>query len=107
MRFPESADSPSPAYFFECLAFSSQGKGLHAYLAEFPSRPAQDVSEHSHDGSEFLYVLDGDLNIRFQGRDHALHTGDSLHMDSSEPHSYRALGEAGARAVVITMPPRI
>ncbi len=107
MRFPERADSPSPAYFFECLAFSSQGKGLHAYLAEFTSRPAQDVTEHSHDGSEFLYVLEGDLNIRFQGQDHALHSGDSLYMDSSEPHSYRAIGEAGARAVVITIPPRI
>jgi transcriptional regulator with XRE-family HTH domain len=107
MRFPERADSPSPAYFFECLAFSTQGKGLHAYLAEFPSRPAQLVSEHSHDGSEFLYVLDGDLSIRFQGQDHVLHAGDSLHMDSSEPHSYRAISEAGARAVVVTLPPRI
>ena len=51
MRFPERADAPDPAYFFECLAFSTQGKGLKAYLAEFLPRGAPGV-EHFHDGSE-------------------------------------------------------
>jgi transcriptional regulator with XRE-family HTH domain len=107
MRFPERADNPEPAYFFECLAFSTQGKGLQAYLAEFPPRPASHTGDHFHEGAEFIYVLEGDLIIRFQGQSHTLHAGDSLHMDSSEPHSYRGTGKAGARAVVITVPPRI
>lgn len=106
MRFPERADSPSPSYFFECLAFSTQGKGLKAYLAEFLPRAAPG-HEHVHEGSEFLHVLEGDLTVRFQGRDYDLHAGDSLHMDSSEPHSYRGAGQTPARAVVITVPPRI
>jgi len=62
--------------------------------------------EHFHDGSEFLHVLEGHLTVRFQGQDHGLHAGDSLHMDSSEPHSYRCSGETAARAVVVTVPPR-
>jgi transcriptional regulator with XRE-family HTH domain len=107
MRFPERADTPVPAYFFECLAFPSQGKGLQAYLAEFPSRPATEGGEHFHEGSEFLHIIEGVVTIRFQGQDHDLNTGDSLHMDSSEPHSYRASGETAARALVITIPPRI
>jgi transcriptional regulator with XRE-family HTH domain len=107
MRFPERADTPTPSYFFESLTFSSQGKGLHAYLAEFPRRDAREVSEHFHDGSELLFVLEGSLAIHFQGEDHELQCGDSLHMDSSEPHSYRGLGEAPARAIVVTLPPRI
>jgi transcriptional regulator with XRE-family HTH domain len=105
MRFPERADAPTPAYFFECLAFATQGKGMQAYLAEFPLQNGQ-TSEHFHDGSEFLFVLEGSLAIRFEGADHELQTGDSLHMDSSEPHGYRGTGEAGAKAVVITIPPR-
>lgn len=107
MRFPERSDIPNPSYFFECLAFSTQGKGLQAYLAEFPKRAAGEVSEHFHEGAEFLYVLEGSLVIHFQGEDYELRTGDSLHMDSSEPHSYRGTGKTGARAVVITVPPRI
>ena len=107
MRFPERADAPTPAYFFECLAFSTQGKGMQAYLAEFPRSTTSDLSEHLHDGSEFLFVLEGSLTIRFQGTDHELRASDSLHMDSSEPHGYRGTGKTGARAVVITIPPRI
>ena len=107
MRFPERADAPSPSYFFECLAFASQGKDLQAYVAEFPALPTGSVTEHFHEGSEFLFMLDGTLNIRFQGFDHVLKEGDSLHMDSSEPHSYRGTGATGARAIVVTLPPRI
>jgi transcriptional regulator with XRE-family HTH domain len=107
MRFPERADVPAPAYFFECLTFATQGKGFQAYLAEFPQRAKAGGDEHFHDGTEFLFVLEGSLSLRFQGEDHELRSGDSVLLDSSEPHSYRGLGSKGARAIVVTLPPRI
>jgi transcriptional regulator with XRE-family HTH domain len=107
MRFPERPDVPVPSYFFECLTFASQGKGLQAYFAEFPKREPVRGGEHFHEGSEFLLVLEGALTIRFQDEDHELHEGDSVLLDSSEPHSYRGTGKKGARAVVVTLPPRI
>lgn len=107
MRFPERPDAPAPSYFFECLTFATQGKGMQAYLAEFPPRGPVKGGEHFHEGSEFLLVLDGSLSIRFQGEDHKLRAGDSVLLDSSEPHSYQGLGKNGARAVVVTLPPRI
>jgi transcriptional regulator with XRE-family HTH domain len=108
MRFPERADIPVPSYFFECLTLATQGKGLQSYLAEFPPRPsAAEGNEHFHDGSEFIFVLEGSLTIHFQGEDRELKAGDSVLMDSSEPHSYRGSGKKGARAIVVTAPPRI
>jgi transcriptional regulator with XRE-family HTH domain len=107
MRFPELPDAPTPAYFFECLTFASQGAGLQAYLAEFPPRPEATVREHVHDGIEFLFVLEGGLTVRCQGKDHELRTGDSVLLDSSQPHGYRGSGKRAARAVVVTAPPRI
>lgn len=107
MRFPERPDAPAPSYFFECLTFATQGKGLQAYVAEFPSRPPVTGDEHFHEGSEFLFVLEGLLIIRFQDEEHELRAGDSVLMDSSEPHSYRGVGKKGARAIVVTTPPRL
>ena len=107
MRFPDLPDAPSPAYFFECLTFATQGTGLQAYLAAFPPRPETTAREHIHDGVEFLFVLEGALNIRYQGEDHELHTGDSVLLDCSEPHSYHGGGKKTTRAVVVTAPPRI
>jgi len=107
IRFPERPDIPSPAYFFECLAYPAQGKGLQAYLAEFPGRPEKEAQEHFHEGHEFVYVVDGALLLHYQAEDHSLNAGDSVYFDSSEPHSYRGLTESSARAVVVTLPPRI
>ena len=106
IRFPDRADSPLPTYFFECLAFSAQEKGLQAYLAEFPNRSREESREHMHEGSEFIYVMEGTLNIHCHGEDHVLHEGDSVYFDSSEPHSYRGIGDHPAKSIVITTPPR-
>lgn len=106
LKFPERPEALLPSYFFECLAFAAQGKEMQAYLAEFPRREPQEVSEHCHPGVEFLYMLEGSVSVRFQNEDHVLHTGDSLYFDGSEPHSYRGLGMRGGSAVVVTLAPR-
>lgn len=107
MKFPDRAGSVTPSYFFECLAFAAQEKGMQAYLAEFPKRRTDEVEEHFHDGSEFLHLLEGTLTIRFQDEDHALRAGDSVYFDASEPHSYRGSSKVAARALVVTAPPRL
>jgi transcriptional regulator with XRE-family HTH domain len=106
ISFPERPDSPVPAYFFECLAFSAQEKGLQAYLAEFPQRRPEDCHAHLHEGAEFLYVTRGELTVRFHGDEYSLTEGDSAWFDSSEPHSYRSAEPEGAQALVITTLPR-
>ncbi len=107
IRFPERPDIPSPAYFFECLAYAAQAKGMQAYMAEFPPRKKTDSGEHQHEGAEFLVVLEGAIAIWFGGAEHILREGDSVYFDSSEPHAYRGMGRSGARAIVVTTPPRL
>lgn len=78
---------------------------MQAYLATFQPRQ-QPSQEHYHEGSEFIFVMEGRLGIHIHGEEHVLKAGDSVYFDSSEPHSYRGLEEA-AVAVVVTMPPRL
>jgi mannose-6-phosphate isomerase-like protein (cupin superfamily) len=107
IRFPDRAGSPNPAYFFECLAFAAQGKGLQAYLAEFPHRKAADSEEHVHEGAEFFFVVEGSVGITFEGEEHVLGQGDSVYFDAGGPHSYRGIGRSPSRALVVTTPPRL
>ncbi len=106
IRFPDRPDAPKPNYFFECLAFAAQDKSVHAYLAEFPKRSAEEVTEHYHEGAEFVHVLEGVLDIRYQDETHTLKAGDSVYFDSAEPHSYCGTSKTPARAMVITTPPK-
>lgn len=107
MKFPERPDSPAPAYWFEVLAFSAHEKSMQAYLAEFEPRQPSQVSEHIHDGAEFILVLGGELALRYEGEETVLKEGDSVYFDASHPHAYRSAGHGKARAVVVTTPPRI
>jgi transcriptional regulator with XRE-family HTH domain len=107
LRFPELSDNPVPGYFFEALAFGAMHKSISPYLAEFPERDPAELHEHSHEGSEFIYVLDGTLAINYQAEEHVLGAGDSVYFDGSEPHSYRGQSDPPARALVITIPLRI
>ncbi len=47
-----------------------------------------EVKKHSltHDGEEFLYVLEGSLKIKVGDIEYLLHEGDSLYFNSLEPH---------------------
>jgi transcriptional regulator with XRE-family HTH domain len=107
ITFPEKADKGKPAYFFQCLAFAAQEKSMQAYVADFPRRQPGEVEEHTHDGAEFLHILEGSLEIRHGGEPYELNAGDSVYFDSSELHSYRGLSRTTAKALVITTPPRL
>lgn len=107
LQFPDAPHSAPPGYFFEVLAFGIGEKAISAYLAEFPRREPTEIREHFHEGSEFLHVLNGTLTIHYQSEEHILEAGDSVHFDGSEPHSYRGQSDPPARALVITVPPRL
>ncbi len=107
LRFPDVPDSPIPGYFFEVLSFGAPQKSVSAYLAEFPLREGREVREHFHEGSEFIHVLDGVLAINYQAEQHILRAGDSVYFDASEMHSYCGQSVSPARAIVVTVPPRL
>ena len=102
MRFPDRAGNPKPNYFFEVLAFSAQEKGMQAFLADFQDEPGK-PEDHFHEGAEFVYVLEGELVILYQGEEHRLAAGDCVYFDSSEPHAYRG----ASKVLVVTTPPRL
>ena len=82
IRFPERPDAPDPNFFFECLAYSAQDKSIQAYLADFPEHDPKHLTEHFHDGAEFLFIVAGTLEVTYQEEIHELHPGDCVYFDS-------------------------
>jgi len=107
MKFPDRPTSARPDYLFECLAFSAQEKTMQAYMAEFPRRAGNEVTEHFHEGSEFFHLLEGSVTIRYGGQDYTLQAGDSVYFDAAEPHSYRGTSKLASRALVVVSGPRL
>ena len=67
-----------------------------------------DASAHalsSHEGEEFVFVLDGQIEIEY-GKDlHVLSPGDSIYYDSIVPHQLRGHGEAPALILAVVYAP--
>lgn len=108
LKFPDRQDSPVPGYFFEVLVYGTNDKSMSAYQAEFPRRTSREVREHVHEGSEFVHVIEGVLQIHYQAEDYVLRAGDSVYFDASEAHAYCGQSENPvAKAIIITTPPRL
>src|SRR5271165_3741856 len=103
VRLPQSGVD-DPTYYFESLGYMVPDRQLDPYYAEFvPLKKNIEVRAHVHPGYEFLYILDGELEIRHADKTHVLTPGDGVYFDASTPHAYRCLGKGPAVAVIVTM----
>lgn len=103
VRLPQTGVD-DPTYYFESLGYMVPDRHLDPYYAEFvPLKKSQEVRPHVHPGYEFLYLLEGELEIRHGDRAHVLEPGDGVYFDASTPHSYRCAGRGPANALIVTM----
>jgi transcriptional regulator with XRE-family HTH domain len=103
VRMPQTGVD-DPTYYFESLAYMVPDRQLDPYYAEFvPLKKGVDVRPHVHLGFEFLYLLEGELEIRHSGSTHLLEPGDAVYFDAGTPHGYRCAGKCPAIAVIVTM----
>ncbi len=103
VRLPQTGVEP-PTYFFESLGYMVPDRNMDPYFAEFiPLAKTEDPKAHMHPGYEFLYVLDGDLELRHGDQDCTLETGDSVYFDSGTPHSYQCAGKKAAKVIIVTV----
>lgn len=103
VRLPQTGVD-DPTYFFESLGYMVPDRTLDPYYAEFvPLKKGADVRAHVHPGFEFLYVIDGELEIKHGEKDYVLQPGDSVYFDSSTPHAYYCAGKTPAGVIIVTM----
>ena len=93
-----------PAYFFESLGYMVPDRQMDPYFAEFvPLAKGQEPKAHKHSGAEFLYVLEGELELRHGDQACMLEAGDAVYFDAGTPHSYQCAGKKPAGAIIVTM----
>ncbi|MCT4563398.1 MAG: XRE family transcriptional regulator [Maledivibacter sp.] len=74
---------------FHSLSNDVEGKNLSPMLVTIlPSESDEDITSFSHEGEEFLYVLEGILTVLIDNKKHLLYPGDSMHIQSKTPHNW-------------------
>jgi len=93
-------------YYYEALAYKKSKKSMEPFLVEFKRKKTESLSYFSHEGEEFIYLLEGTLEFRTEDQQYVLNPGDSLYFESSIPHAYRALERKNAKALTVVYPTR-
>jgi quercetin dioxygenase-like cupin family protein len=66
----------------------------------------QSAENASHEGEEFVYVLEGEIALLFGDSDPTfLSAGDGAYFKAERPHSYKNLGKTAAQFLTVATPP--
>jgi transcriptional regulator with XRE-family HTH domain len=98
-RRPKS-DAPE-GYRYRSLAPGIRHKQIEPFLVEFDLKEWSDTCFYNHEGEEFLYILEGELEFHYGDEVMLLVPGDSIFYDSAIPHGYLSIGENKAKAVAV------
>jgi transcriptional regulator with XRE-family HTH domain len=98
-RRPKS-DAPE-GYRYRSLAPGIRHKQIEPFLVEFDLKEWHDNCFYNHEGEEFLYILEGELEFHYGDEVMLLVPGDSIFYDSAIPHGYVSIGEKRAKAVAV------
>jgi len=99
-RRPKLEGPPQP-YRYQSLAYGKKHKHMEPFLMVFDPHQAEQLSQVQHAGEEFLYLLEGKVELCYGDEVYFLNAGDSAYWDSNELHSLRAVGEKTARGIAI------
>ena len=83
-------------YDYWNLAARFEQRLMEPFLVRVPPKGEKDLSFNHHKGQEFIYMLEGRLEIWLDDKAFVLEPGDSIVLDSQIPHALRGLDNKDA-----------
>lgn len=105
MRFSGSGPSNRGELEFYSLAARKKDRHMEPFVVEVHPGEEKMPVLSSHEGEEFLYVLQGAIEVVYGRETHTLQEGDSIYYDSVVPHEVRASGGRDARLLAVVYAP--
>jgi transcriptional regulator with XRE-family HTH domain len=93
------------AYAYKNLTPDARDKHLWAYLVTLDPKKAHEMVAYKHEGEEFVFVLEGRVEIRVGDEIHVIKKGGSLHFNSGIAHDLKNLSAKQAKLIVVVYTP--
>ena len=85
-------------------AYSAAGfahRKMAPFIVTVEPTEGKPVTMNAHDGQEFNYVLEGQMEITVGNTTTVLNEGDSIMFDAQRPHGMKALGDKAVKFIAI------
>ena len=89
-------------YFYESLAPEKADRFMEPFLITMVPSEVKELS--SHDGQEFIFVLEGEMRAQVGDQVEILKPGDAVYYDSSNPHLVKCHGDKPTKILAVLYP---
>ncbi len=90
---------------FFSLAQDKTGRHMEPFIVEIEPSKESDYKLSSHEGEEFIYVLEGEVEINYGKDVYHLNHGDTIYLDSVVAHNVHAGGNEAAKILAVVYAP--
>ena len=105
VRFVSQAGNTREHLNFLSLAADKAGRHMEPFVIEIEPSQQSDYMLSSHEGEEFIYVLDGVVEINYGKDTIQLQQGDSIYLDSIVSHNVHAGNNQPAKVLAVFYAP--
>jgi transcriptional regulator with XRE-family HTH domain len=105
VRFTSQGSLSREHLNFYSLAFNKAGRNMEPFIVDIESAEPSDYMLSSHEGEEFIYVMEGKVEINYGKDVFLLNPGDSIYMDSVVLHNVHAADRQPARILAVLYTP--
>jgi quercetin dioxygenase-like cupin family protein len=92
-------------YAYTSLTPNAENKHLKAFKVVVEAGSSHDGVGFQHEGEEFVYALEGKVEVQVGDHVNTLKKGDTLHFNSGIKHDLRNIGKTDAELIVIVYTP--
>ncbi|MBF0230118.1 MAG: cupin domain-containing protein [Desulfamplus sp.] len=92
-------------YYYQNLTPGAENEHLRVFMVTIESNKKHKPVAYKHEGEEFIYVMDGNLELTLDEKVHELVAGESMKFNSETPHQLKSLGDQDTRCLVTLYTP--
>lgn len=89
---------------FHSLAANKADRHMEPFIIDVKPHTGEAVLS-THEGEEFIYVMDGEIEVSYGKDVYRLSAGDSIYYDSIVPHHLHAAGKDEAKILAVVYAP--
>jgi transcriptional regulator with XRE-family HTH domain len=104
-RFTSQSSEAREHLNFFSLAFDKAGRNMEPFIVDIEPGLQSDYMLSSHEGEEFIFVLEGEIEINYGKEIYRLAKGDSIYLDSIVLHNVHAGNHQSAKILAVVYAP--
>lgn len=105
ISFSNNAMSARTHMQYHSLSNSKADRSMEPFIIDIHPSEETGFELSSHEGEEFIYVMEGAVEISYGKKNHVIEAGDSIYYDSIVPHHVHGFKGQAAKILAVVYTP--